>query len=113
MAMSVMFSSMLFEPFAGAEIENRGGEEHNRCDSINGVVHGKNSSARVLRKWSAADKEVVSGQERSNDVTKQPNSPAISRSYSFRIRSLRDICVYPLRRRAYLMLICEVGVGVH
>ena len=29
----------LFEPFAGAEIKNRGGEEGNRCDGVNGVVH--------------------------------------------------------------------------
>ena len=39
MAMRVMFSSMLFEPFARAEIENRGGEEDDGCDGEYGVVH--------------------------------------------------------------------------
>ena len=39
MAMSVMFSSMLFEPFAGAQIENRGSEEDEGRESENGVVH--------------------------------------------------------------------------
>ena len=39
MTMSVMFSSMLFQPFAGAQIENCGGEEDDGCDSKNGVVH--------------------------------------------------------------------------
>ena len=29
----------LFEPFAGAEIKDRGGEEYERCDDENGVVH--------------------------------------------------------------------------
>jgi hypothetical protein len=29
----------LFEPFAGAKIQNRGGEEGDRCKGENGVVH--------------------------------------------------------------------------
>ena len=29
----------LFEPFAGAEIKDRGGEEYERCDDENDVVH--------------------------------------------------------------------------
>jgi hypothetical protein len=40
----------LFEPFAGAEIENRGGEKGDRCDGENGVVHEGEDRACVLRK---------------------------------------------------------------
>jgi hypothetical protein len=57
---SVYLSSIaLFEPFARAQIQNRAGEKHNRCDSKNGVVHEKEDRVCVLRKWSAVDKEVV------------------------------------------------------
>jgi hypothetical protein len=63
MMMRVMFSSMLFKPFAGAEIENRGGEEHDGCDSENGVVHEEEDRVCVLRKCSEGDKEVVSEAE--------------------------------------------------
>jgi len=50
---------MLFEPFAGAEIEDCGGEEDDGCDGENCVVHEQKNKLRVLRKWSAVDKEVV------------------------------------------------------
>lgn len=59
-AMRVMFSSMLFEAFAGAEIEDGGGEESDCCYGENCVVHEGEDRAGVLRKWSAGDKEVVS-----------------------------------------------------
>jgi hypothetical protein len=68
MAMSVMFSSMLFEPFAGAEIEDCGGEEDDGCDGENCVVHEDEDRARVLRKWSAVDKDFVrEGERRSKE----------------------------------------------
>jgi hypothetical protein len=63
MAMSVMFSSMLSEPFAGAEIEDCGGEEDDGCDGENCVVHEDEDRARVLRKWSAVDKDFVRERE--------------------------------------------------
>jgi hypothetical protein len=68
MAMRVMFSSMLFEPFARAEIQDRGGEEDDRCDSENGVVHEKKNRLLVLRKWSGADKDFVRGERRSKEA---------------------------------------------
>ena len=40
----------LFEPFAGAEIENRGSEEDDGCYGEDGVVHEGEDRARVLRK---------------------------------------------------------------
>src|ERR1700722_9590825 len=61
--MRVMFSSMLFEPFARAEIEDRGGEEDDGCDSENGVVHERKNRLRMLRKCSEVDKEVVRSRE--------------------------------------------------
>ena len=64
-----MSSSTLFEPFAGAQIENRGGEEHNRYGDEDGVVHEEEDRVCVLRKWSATDKEVVRDAEgRSNEA---------------------------------------------
>ena len=59
MVMRVMFSSMLFEPFARAEIENRGGKENYGRDSKNGVVHKGENTLRMLRKWSAGDKDFI------------------------------------------------------
>jgi hypothetical protein len=50
MAMRVMFSSMLFEPFAGTQIKNCGGEKREGCDSKDGVVHEGQDRARMLRK---------------------------------------------------------------
>jgi hypothetical protein len=71
MAVSVMFSSMLFEPFAGAEIEDCGGEEDDGCDGEDCVVHKRENRVCVLRKWSAVDKDFVSGQRRrSNEATR-------------------------------------------
>src|ERR1700722_9220250 len=78
MAMSVMFSSMLFKPFARAEIQDRGGEKDDSCGSENGVVHGRKNRLRVLRKCSEGDKEVVRGKksevkkQRRNEVTIKP-----------------------------------------
>jgi len=54
-------SVTLLEPFARAQVQDRGGEKHKRCDSKNGVVHGRKNRLRVLRKCSEGDKEVVSG----------------------------------------------------
>jgi hypothetical protein len=51
---------MLFEPFAGAEIENGGGEEDDGCYGEDYVVHEEENRAGVLRKRSEGDKEVVS-----------------------------------------------------
>jgi hypothetical protein len=48
MAMRVMFSSMLFEPFAGAEIEDGGGEEDDGCDGEDCVVHKKRMEQACL-----------------------------------------------------------------
>ena len=59
MAVSVMFSSMLFEPFAGAEIEDCGGEEDDGCDGEDCVVHKRENRVCVLRNWSAVDKDFV------------------------------------------------------
>jgi glycerol-3-phosphate cytidylyltransferase-like family protein len=60
---------MLFEPFAGAQIEDGGGEEEDRGYGENGVVHKQENRARVLRKCSVVDKEVVSEREkRSNEA---------------------------------------------
>ena len=56
-------SSALLEPFAGAQIQDRGCEKHKRCDSENGVVHEEKDRAGVLRKWSAGDKDFVSAGE--------------------------------------------------
>jgi hypothetical protein len=64
MAMSVTFSSMSFEPFARAEIENRGGEEDECCDRENCVVHEGKNMLRVLRKWSAVNKDFIRGRKR-------------------------------------------------
>ena len=66
MTLSSVYSSSnaLFESFAGAQVQDRGGEKHNCCDSENGVVHEKEDRAGVLRKCSAADKEVVRAAER-------------------------------------------------
>src|SRR5580704_3746554 len=62
-------SVTLLEPFARAQVQDRGGEKHERCDSENGVVHGRKNRLRVLRKCSEGDKEVVSGTKR--EVKKQ------------------------------------------
>jgi hypothetical protein len=59
MAISVTFSSMLFEPFARAEIEDRGGEEYECCDGENGVVHVEKDRCSMLRKWSVGNKDFV------------------------------------------------------
>jgi hypothetical protein len=56
-------SNALFEPFAGAQVQDRGGEKRNRCDSENGVVHEKEDRVCVLRKWSAGDKDFVRGEK--------------------------------------------------
>jgi hypothetical protein len=64
-------SVTLLEPFARAQVQNRGGEKHKRCDSENGVVHENENRTCVLRKWSVGDKDFVSGEERrSNGATK-------------------------------------------
>jgi hypothetical protein len=60
MTMRLTFSSMLFQPFAGAQIENCDSEEDDGCDRENGVVHEKENRTLRLRKCSAGDKEVVS-----------------------------------------------------
>jgi hypothetical protein len=71
-------SVTLLEPFARAQVQDRGGEKHKRCDSENGVVHGRKNRLRVLRKCSEGDKEVVSGtkrevkKQRRNEVTIKP-----------------------------------------
>ena len=68
MAIRVMFSSMLFEPFARAQVQNRGGKKHNGCDSKDGVVHEEKDRVCVLRKCSEGNKEVVRSEGRSNEV---------------------------------------------
>jgi hypothetical protein len=55
---------MLFEAFAGAEIEDRGGEEDECCDGENCVVHGRKNRLSMLRKWSAGDKDFVRERQR-------------------------------------------------
>jgi hypothetical protein len=62
-------SNALFEPFARAQIKDRGGEEHDCCDSENGVVHEKKNRLRMLRKWSVGDKDFVSAEK--GEVMKQ------------------------------------------
>jgi hypothetical protein len=81
MTIKVTFSSIylssrtLFETFAGAQVQNRGGEEDDCCDSKNGVVHEEKNRLRMLRKWSAGDKDFVSREDgevrkqRGNEVT--------------------------------------------
>ena len=77
-AMSVMFSSMLFEPFACAQIENRGGEEGDRCDSKNGVVHERRIGFACLRsaqRWIRISLAINEGEvvkQRGNEVTIEP-----------------------------------------
>ena len=48
--MRVTFSSMLFEAFAGAEIEDGGGEEYDGCDGEDGVGHERKDRASAIRK---------------------------------------------------------------
>src|ERR1700733_3037996 len=62
-------SVTLLEPFARAQVQDRGCEKRKRCDSENGVVHERKNRLRVLRKCSEGDKEVVSGTKR--EVKKQ------------------------------------------
>jgi hypothetical protein len=64
MTMRLTFSSMLFQPFAGAQIENCDSEQDDGCDYENGVVHEQENRTRRLRKCSAGDKEVVSEAKR-------------------------------------------------
>jgi hypothetical protein len=69
---------VLLEPFARAQVQDRGGEKHKRCDSENGVVHENENRVCVLRKWSAGDKDFVSAEkgevkkQRGNEVTLEP-----------------------------------------
>ncbi len=53
-------SIALFESFAGAQVQDRGCEKHDRCDGKNGVVHKNEDRVRVLRKCSRVDKDFVS-----------------------------------------------------
>ena len=63
-------SVTLLEPFARAQVQDRGGEKHKRCDSENGVVHENENRVRMLRKCSAGDKDFVSRREgRGNEAT--------------------------------------------
>ena len=48
MTMRVMFSSMLFQPFARAQVQNCGGKEHDCRDSKNGVDHEVDGTANCL-----------------------------------------------------------------
>jgi hypothetical protein len=50
---------MLFEAFAGAEIQDCGGEEDECSDGENCVGHERKNRFFMLRKWSARDKDFV------------------------------------------------------
>jgi|HubBroStandDraft_6_1064221.scaffolds.fasta_scaffold3260480_1 hypothetical protein len=73
----------LLKPFTRAQVQDRGGEKHKRCDSKNGVVHEIENRVCVLRKWSRVDKDFVSAEEgevvkqRGNEVTIEPKSKAV------------------------------------
>ena len=58
----------LFEAFAGAKIEDCGGEEDECCDGKNCVVHEGKNKLRRLRKWSAVDKDFVREGRDGNDL---------------------------------------------
>jgi hypothetical protein len=66
-SIAYLSSNALLEPFAGAQVQNRGGEKHKSCDSENGVVHEIENRICVLRKWSAGDKDFVSEEGRQNN----------------------------------------------
>jgi hypothetical protein len=57
----------LFEPFAGAEVEDRGGEEDDRCDGEDGVVHRKRIGRACLgsgQRWIRISLEQTGGEVR-------------------------------------------------
>jgi hypothetical protein len=59
----------LFEPFAGAQIENRGGEEYESCDGEDGVVHRSKIERACLgsgQRWIR-----ISLERRRGEVTEQ------------------------------------------
>jgi hypothetical protein len=59
----------LFEPFAGAQIEDGGGEEYERCDDEDGVVHMSRVERACLgsgQRWIR-----ISLERRRGEVTKQ------------------------------------------